>query len=424
MLNVKELKYTLRDAVSRLSAKDVKATAGFESGYGAFHFTVPEEVQKILNFPLGINSETASVIFNIGVRQICNQMIENESVLTEKMLSSACQTIVDNLQDSKGKHLFIFFVPSITLAVKESIEIGGTTLRKASVADAELLEGRADIILERNVGSQGPTDKKDFLNRYLNSTLVQLRFSGFHYKDELSFPAHEAWKTFGRVAAYLMICKEVLQIPEKYPDYGRDHKSWPWDAFMVGKRGRAPLIPIYSTGHQFSIYGLDFEIDPHLLYYLYKYCYLQEFNRLCKSHTELRDKIYRSLDWFLKGCREDDPTDQLVCSFISLECLFGMGSDSLSSQTGDLAENIALLIHSKRPERIEEKNFFKKKVYPLRNRIMHHGHMFEAKDEPVSDRLKVYIMYGVINILKHLDAITKDGGLRNFFEKVKMTASI
>ena len=424
MLKIEKLQDRLRNAVSLLSTEQLKATAGLVPGYGGMRFHIPEDEQKMMGFPVGINSETASDIFNIGVRQICRQMIESASVLSDEMLVSACETIVEELQASEGEHLFVFFVPSIILALDESIEIAGAILRKATVADAELLEGRANASVQRMAGPQGPLDKSDFLKRYLGSTLVELRFSGCHLKDELSVPGDAAWKGFRRVAAFLIACKELLQIPEAYADRGVDFGAWPGDAFMVGKGGGAPLIPIYSHGSQFSISGLEFAIDAQVLEQLKKFCHLQAFNQLCRSQGELRDKIYRSLDWFLKGCGEEDPTDRLVCFFISLESLMAMGSDALNSQTDDLAENIALLIHRKGPERIEEKNFFKKRVYPLRNRVMHHGHTFEAKDAPISERLMVYITHGLIGILKHLDAITKDGGPRKFFERVKMGATI
>lgn len=420
MIKTDKLQYLLRDAVSQLSTEHRKATAGLVPGYRGVQFHISEDQQKIAGFPEGINSETSSDIFNIGVRQICRQMIESASMLSDEMLVVACQTIVEELQASEGEHLFIFFVPSIILTVDERIEIGSAILRKATVADAELLEGKANAFVGRQGGNQGPLDKSDFLKRYLGSSLVELRFYGCHLKDELSVPGDAAVKEFRRVAAFLMACKELLQIPEAYTNRGPDFDAWPHDAFMVGKRGDTPLISIYSHKSKFSISGLEFAIDAQVLEQLEKFCHLRAFNQLCQSQGELRDKIYRSLDWFLKGCVEEDPTDRLVCFFISLESLMAIGSDALNSQTDDLAENIALLIHRKVSERIEEKNYFKKKVYPLRNRVMHHGHTFEAADAPISERLMVYITHGLIGILKHSDAITKDGGPRKFFERIKM----
>lgn len=421
-LKTEKLKELLHNAVFQLSARDLKSMAGLVPGQGAGKFEFPEdELKKVMRFPEGINSETISTIFNIGIRQICRQMIKSASVLSDEILVQACKTIVEELQASKGKHLFFFFVPSIILAVDESIEIGNAILRKASVADAELLEGRANVQIEW-VDHKGPLDKSDFLKRYLGSTLVEFRFPGYHFKDELSAPADEAWKGFRRIAAFFLACKELLQIPEVYANLGPDFAVWPQETFMVGKSGGSPLVPIYSHGSQFSINGLEFAIDAQVLEQLEKFCHLQAFNQLCRSQDELRDKIYRSLDWFLKGYSEEDPTDRLVCFFISLESLMATGSDALNSQTDDLAENIALLIHQKGSARIDEKNYFKKKVYPLRNRVMHHGHTFEAKDAPISERLIVYITHGLIEILKHLDEIMKDGGPRNFFERIKMGA--
>jgi hypothetical protein len=414
----------LRDSVLRLSPEQLKATAGLAPGYGGVRFCIPEDDLEMLGLPGSINAETASDIFNLGIRQICRHMLESGSALSEEIVASACEKIVEEMQASEGEHLFITFVPSMILATDESIKIGGGTLRKATSADASLLEGRASAFLERMGDNQGPRDKEDFLKRYLGSSLVEIRFSGCHFRDEVSIPCDAAWKEYRRIAAFLAVCKKLLELPEAHADRGLDPTQWPWDAFMVGKHGGAPLIPIYTHGWRYSIDGLDFAIDPPVLEQLKKLCHLDAFNRLCKTEGELRNKVHRSLDWFLKAFCENDPTDQLVCLFISFESLMAMGSDALHSQTDDLAENIALLIRQSLPQRIEEKSFFKKRVYPLRNRVMHHGHTFEPKDVQVSSRLMVYITYGLIGILKHLDAIKQAGGPRSFFEQVKMRAVI
>lgn len=423
-LKTEKLKELLQDAVSQLSTGDIKSIARPEPGHGAGIFEFPEgELKKVMRFPEGINSETISAIFNVGIHQICRQMTESASVLSDEILVQACKTIIEELRASEGDHLFVFFVPSICLSVDENIEIGGAIFRKATADDAELLEGRANAFEEQTTDPQAPLDKSDFLKQYLGSTLVELHFTGYHYKGELSVPANEAWKRFRRIAAFLLACKEFLQNPEVNANRTPDFAVWIQDSFMVEKNSGAPLIPI-SFNSQFSTCGLVFTINAQVLEQMEKCCHLFAFNKLCRTQGELRDKIYRSLDWFLKGCGENDPTDRLVCFFISFESLMAMGSDALNSQTDDLAENISLLIHQKVAERIEEKDFFKKKVYQLRNRVMHHGHMFEAEDALISERLIVYITHGLIEILKHLDTIIEDGGLRKFFERIKMGAVI
>jgi hypothetical protein len=75
MLKIEKLQDRLRNAVSLLSTEQLKATAGLVPGYGGMRFHIPEDEQKMMGFPVGINSETASDIFNIGVRQICRQIV-------------------------------------------------------------------------------------------------------------------------------------------------------------------------------------------------------------------------------------------------------------------------------------------------------------------------------------------------------------
>ena len=424
MIDAEKFKPFLRDCTLYALARQREGSNCFTDGFCDIRFSIPEEELKSFGFPSGINSETGSCVLRIGVSQIFRQIGMSESELTDEIVSNTIDKINKELKGLEGEHLFLCFIPEIILSIEKSIEIGTAVLRNATLTDAEFLEEKADVIADHTSESERPLSKSVFFKWYNGRALIELHYSGYHFKNEISHPCDSARKEVSYIHAFLLMCKEVLQIPEKITEQNSDFYQRPSFAFFVGKHGHAPILPIYSYGSLFSRDNLAFAIDQTILDQLEKFCCLKSFNLLCRTECELRDKMFRSLDWFLKGYNEDDQTDRLVCFFISFESLMAMGGDALNSQTNDLAENIALLIHQQEAERIKEKNFFKKKVYPLRNRLMHHGHMFESKDAEISNRLMVYIIYGLIGILRHLDAIMNSGGLRGFFEKVKLSAKL
>lgn len=397
----------LRNAFARLEERDIKAIANPGGGYGGMRFRVPEEDIEASVFPKSMNSETASAVFNNGVRQLCMRSAETGVPISQDTVDAACDSVIKEIEESEGEHRFVFSQPQLILSVEEEFRIGKALFRRASESDAQLFK-----------------DKNEFLKRDLGTALIELRCSGCHLEDEFSIPAAAALTEYQRAQAFLVICRMLLSVPEAHADRGLDFNQWPRAFSLVGKHGATPLTHVRASDSSFPHGELEFAIDSAVLEQFAKACSLESFNKLCQTEGELRDKIYRSLDWFRKALGEDDPTDRLVCLFISFESLMAMGGDALNSQTDDLAENIALLIHPSVAERIDEKSFFKKKVYPLRNRILHHGHSCEPKDAPVSEKLVIYITKGLVGILKHLDEITRAGGLRNFFEKAKMSASI
>lgn len=157
------------------------------------------------------------------------------------------------------------------------------------------------------------------------------------------------------------------------------------------------------------------------------HCCLDKYNEICltKRAGEVGEKIIRSLDWFLKSVLEQDLTDKVINMFISLESLLSLGADPLTSHTDDMAENIALMMAKDVEERYTIKKDFKKKIYKLRNKIMHHGENCTwEKDGREIFFLEIIFARSVIGILKRLDRIlvygNKVGAMHEYFEREKL----
>ena len=61
MPNAEKFKEGLREAVSELSAEQLRGTAGLVRGYGGIRFNIPEDQFVSLGLGEGINSETGHV---------------------------------------------------------------------------------------------------------------------------------------------------------------------------------------------------------------------------------------------------------------------------------------------------------------------------------------------------------------------------
>ena len=102
-----------------------------------------------------------------------------------------------------------------------------------------------------------------------------------------------------------------------------------------------------------------------------------------------------------------------------------VGPDYLTSHTDNLADNIVLSIFDDVKARYQEKKYFKKKIYPLRNQIIHGGHSIDWE----ADRIKIiklesYLVWAIIEMIKRSDDILKFGNnikcIRKYFEWEKL----
>ena len=137
------------------------------------------------------------------------------------------------------------------------------------------------------------------------------------------------------------------------------------------------------------------------------------------------NKIKRSLDWVYKEMLEKDETDKAIALFISLETLISYGHDPLIGLTDEYAENIAIMTHSTAEERFKEKKLFKRKVYKLRNKIMHNGYkVIWEKDWKDIKRLKIYVAWTLRWYLENIDKLMLIGNnvdaVKEYFEREKL----
>lgn len=170
-----------------------------------------------------------------------------------------------------------------------------------------------------------------------------------------------------------------------------------------------------------------FVIDTNLLRVLERQCCFEKFNKISLDDNfgEIRKKIRLALNWFLKALLEKDITDEAIALFISLEALMATTADPLTSHTDELAENMAIITYHGVDARYKAKKNFRETIYPMRNKIMHHGHLADQdKDWETIGDLRLDVVWAIRWIIEKSDTIMKFGNkakaIREYFEREKL----
>ncbi|GAI83577.1 unnamed protein product, partial [marine sediment metagenome] len=187
------------------------------------------------------------------------------------------------------------------------------------------------------------------------------------------------------------------------------------------------LKSIKSEINEIGLSKKQLIINKEVFELIKKIFYIDNFLNISqnKNYGKLGEKFIRSLDWFLKANEEKNETNKTIALFISLESLMSTGSDPFTSFTNELAENIVIACYQGADFRLKEKNIFKKEIYPLRNRIMHHGYsIVMSRDVGKIVELKIYLVLSIHWFLVTIDKINEIGNnskaLKVFFELKKL----
>jgi hypothetical protein len=155
--------------------------------------------------------------------------------------------------------------------------------------------------------------------------------------------------------------------------------------------------------------------------------YLDNFIKISqnKEYGEISKKFRRSLEWFLRSNEEKNDTNKTIDLFISLETLMSTNPDSFTGYTNELAENIVIASFDGVDLRYKHKHKFKSKVYPLRNKIMHHGLSINMRrDSGEIVLLELYLILSFRWILENIDKVNEIGNnseaLKTYFERKKL----
>jgi len=349
------------------------------------------------------------------------------------------------LEDSFGKHTIYFISNLLSLQDIDSINIGKVSIKRIDEKIIEELPSSiekpyfssvyAPLSLALIKGEYINPNK--FIEEFKGKTLFEVTIEGYQVENETSDVFEEALREFKIALSYFSICKIFLEnlSSNKYSietkkikqnnNYGlkNDYQIY----YLKNNKEPKILKAMNVLSEYITLPEFSFTINKALLEKIEKRCCLKNFNMIIQNEKfgEIGDKIKRSLDWVFKEMFEKDDTDKTIALFISLETLISTGSDQFISLTDNYAENIAIMTHNNVEDRMNEKKFFKKKVYPLRNNIMHNGYKVNReKDWNEIQRLKIYVAWTLHWFIRNIDKLTKDGNktkvVKEYFEREKL----
>lgn len=413
----------------------------FNGGYIIKNYVL----DNIPEFQGKVSSPSGTVLF----KDICeyiyskiksrNNMIENtlDIYLEEDDYLSAFSRLKELVTASYNKYKVFLITNLITLNDIPSVQIGKVLIRKIDEEFIKDLPEKTEStkgllrILEGNVST--PTE---FLEQYKNLVSFELDIEGYHLDKEESKVYDLSLFEYKQTFSYLFMCEHYLS-NTKENKYVVETKNMEGmfsslqpkglQTYFIKAASDTKYLKMIEAWGKENISNRIIIIDSKLEEALKERCCLEKFNEICQNsdYGEIKHKIILSLDWFLKAMLETDNTNMVISLFISLETLLATGSDYLTSHTDDMAENIAIMLTPVADERYRYKKEFKTIVYPLRNKIMHHGKPINwKKDLYAIQLLKIILVWSIIGIMQRIDEITKYGknnnAIREYFEREKL----
>jgi len=410
---------------------------------------------KIKNCKNETNEDFSQELFNNIMNEVYNK-IKKRGISIEKTLNNylieedydfAAERLEESLRKSKKNFKVILVSDLIELNDIDSCQIGNVVIKKINKEYVTSLPNNIEGVKgESLLGSLGPKsfNRESFLEKHKEHVGLEIGVQGYHFNDELSPVFDSAIKEIRLVFAYLFLCRNFSTEVEKKFEFKIETKEIKRDGFL-SRSIMTGLQEYYLFDSDYSDFLKKFDsrwreiilsnkifvLSNETLDKLKKQCYLDQFNKLSESSDigEIKNKICRSLDWFLKATLEENGTDEVISLFISLETLLSTSQDPLTSHTDDMAENIAIMLTDDPDERYKYKRAFKDKVYPLRNKIMHNGQTLSwDRDYLNLKELRIYIVWSTLGVLNRIEKIVKYGNgskaMREYFEREKLKPGI
>jgi len=362
-----------------------------------------------------------------------------EIYLKDNDISAGLLEIENKLKQSYGVYRIYLITNLIYLKNIKTLQFGNVNMNRVDEDSInwfpEKIEHPFNSSLTKLLVIDRPLSREKFLKKYKDNVILETRIEGYHINNEVSDVFKKALFEYRQVFSYLIMCKGLLAqcksdkdvLETKKIDQYNEIKSSIQICYIGKENNLKQLKFIDIEFEKFKLPEKQFIVNKETLQLIEEKCYLNNFNNMSRDtkYGDMREKIRRSMDWFLKANIEKDITDEVISLFISLETLLSTGPDPLSSQTDDLAENIVMITCSGENFRYEEKKYFKKEIYSLRNQIMHRGYSvnLDTDLEKIS-RLEIYVIYSIKAILRRINEIIKYGkdsnALKEYFERKKL----
>lgn len=360
--------------------------------------------------------------------------------LIDEDIVESFSEIHNKLADSSSNHKFVFITNSIFLKDFDTLSFGNITIGSVNKNNINWFPKNIDypyvtplskaIALELDK----PITQEEFIDEYEGSVFLEINMSGYHFNDEKSEVFQKVIFEYRQLLSYFLIFKEYSDLYMSIRHKENVFKSKKimsedkvFNYAYVKLKDENKLKSIEGEINEIGLFKEQLIINKEVLELMKKIFYIDNFLKISqnKDYGKLSEKFRHSLDWFLKANEEKNETNKAIALFISLESLMSTGSDSFTSFTNELAENIVIACFSGADFRLEEKNIFKREIYPLRNSIMHHGHsIVVSRDLGKIAKLKIYLFLTIHWFLKSIDKIHAFGNsskaLKVYFERKKL----
>lgn len=372
-------------------------------------------------------------------------IIENtlDSYLQDDDIAFAFAKLNELLDASNNKYRVFLITDIIDLRDVDSIQLGNVIIRKINdnfvKSLPEAIESKNATSLGSVLAGRRKLTPDEFLEENKNNVSLETDIKGYHLNSEMSPVFDSALFEYRQVCSYLFMSKQFLANVQsgKFTVETKDVKKISiWDTsqpaglqkyYIKTVNDSKSMKNIDIMWHRIALSHKIFTIDNNVVKELRNRCCLEKFNRIYQGSDfgTVKQKITRSLDWFLKAMLEKDSTDEVISLFISLESLLSTDAGPLTSHTDDMAENVAIMLTRGVNERYQRKKEFKNEIYDLRNKIMHHGKpVVWDKDWDKVCTLRNYVVWSIRGIIQRIDEITRFGksskAIREYFEREKL----
>jgi len=316
------------------------------------------------------------------------------------------------LESSFGKHTIYFISNLLSLQDIDSINIGKVFIKKIDekiIKELPLYIENPDFLNVALIKGEYFNPIR-FIQEFKGKTLFEVTIEGYQVNNEKSDVFEEALREFKIAFSYFSICKIFLEnvASDTYSIETKNIKQNNYQIYYLKNNREPKILKVMNVlPENIALPEFAFTIDKALLEIIEKRCSFKNFNKIIQNDKfgKIRNKLKRSLDWVYKEMLEKDETDKAIALFISLD--------------------IAIMTHNTVEERFKAKRFFKSKVYPLRNKIMHNGDkVIWEKDWKTIRQLKIYVAWTLRWYLENIDKLMMIGNnidaVKEYFEREKL----
>lgn len=387
---------------------------------------------KIKNHKNEISYDTSFLLFKFIIKSILDRIKGRNTrindylnkYLIDEDYNESFKVIRNKLEEIFGVYRFIFITNYIeyectNILDLEKIKIGRLDSLKKYIP--ENIDYPYSATLAKLLSKGHYIKRNNFLKDYGKKTFIEVEIEGYHFLNEKSDIFNKCVYELKQIFSFLHLLKDLYVLKKLQPEIGdwnikskniEYNESMYIYPYVINKKGKYLSYIDHNISNISNLRQKIILNEKCINLLLREEGIIDKFNKcvISKKYGDLSDKYKRSLDWFFKSQLENDFTDEAIYLFISLESLLSTNPDPFTSFSNNLADNLVLLSFPKNPEfRYEHKQEFKK-VYSLRNKIMHHGHTISTKDDLKSIALlKYYSFLSIYNYLNQIDKISKIG---------------